>query len=74
MVSGVFSDEDTPDPIPNSAVKLVSADGSLLGKSRSAPGTMDWIAKAPLKAEFLFKFVKKKKESILIKGSGNFFR
>ncbi len=25
---GASSDEDTPDPIPNSAVKLVSADGS----------------------------------------------
>ena len=29
IVLGVFSDRVTPDPIPNSAVKPVSADGSL---------------------------------------------
>lgn len=39
-VLGAFSDRDTPDPIPNSAVKPISADGSLLGKSKSVPRTV----------------------------------
>ena len=37
---GDLSDEDTPGPIPNPAVKLVSADGSMWAtacKSRSLP-------------------------------------
>lgn len=37
---GDMSDEDTPGPIPNPAVKLVSADGSVWAtarKSRSLP-------------------------------------
>ena len=35
--SWCFGGRATPDPIPNSAVKSPSADGSLHGESRSAP-------------------------------------
>jgi hypothetical protein len=39
-VLGASSDRDTPDPIPNSAVKPISADGSPMGKSKSVPRTV----------------------------------
>ena len=43
MVLGASGEAETPDPIPNSAVKRFSADGSLASrdKSKSVPRTMD---------------------------------
>jgi hypothetical protein len=41
IVLGVSSGKATPDPIPNSAVKLASPDGSyLFSESRTMPRTM----------------------------------
>ena len=57
---GDLSDEDTPGPIPNPAVKLVSADGSMWAtacKSRSLPRDSFFIFLTLLKA-FVIKWFK----------------
>jgi hypothetical protein len=49
MVSGGYGLKVTPVPIPNTKVKLQSADGTALEtvwKSRSPPGKCGWIAQS----------------------------
>lgn len=68
---GVDSDEETPDPIPNSAVKLISGDGTVratVWESSTMPVLWAELGK-PSSAHFFCLFEISRNQSLIIKVS-----